>query len=1162
MGTAQTPRPNPFVGPRPFEPGETLYGRDREARDLQALLVAERIVLLYSPSGAGKTSLVQAALIPRLIARDFFVRPIVRVNLAPQGAGNRYLRSTLAALDDGLPEAAQLPPDELAALSLDAYLARRPPPAEADGEVLIFDQFEEILTADPTDEAGRLAFFAQLGEALRRRSRWALFMMREDYIAGLDPYLLPIPTRLNSTYRLDLLSVPAAQAVLAGLAAAAGVAFEPAAAASLAADLSRTTVQKAGGDLATRPGPTVEPVQLQVVCRRLWEGLPPGATRIGTAEVAALGDVDEALGDYYGAQVARAAQVSAVPERAVRQWFDRRLITPQGIRGAVLQGTDDAEGLPVAAVAPLRDAYLVRGERRRGATWLELAHDRLVEPVRRSNAAWLAANLSTLQRQADLWEQQGRPAGLLLRDAALAEAEAWARANPQTLSEGERDFLGLCQEARDALERERRQARRIRSLAIGASVLSIVALAAFFTALWFFNRAERQARANSARALAAAAVASLPGDPARSVLLADASVAATAAEGPLPEAMNALYLAVAESRLTRVLAGHERGLTSVSYAPDGAALATGSNDGAVKIWPLAGGEPQTFAADGAVNDVAYSPDGASIASAELSGDAGLVRLWGVDGTERWAAPLEALPTRLGFSPDGTTLAVATGAGAVVLLATADGAEVGRLSLPAVDAAAPPISDVAYSPDGARILAVGDAGLVALWPAAGGDARLLAGPHTGLVEAAAWSPDGATFATADDDGLLVLWDAAGATAGEPTRTYGAGFYDVSFSPDGLLVATASPDGTARLWQAADGAPLLTLAGHSDYVTGVAFAPDGRQLATASLDHSARLWSLDLVPPDGLASLAFSPDGATLATAGYGTARLWERATGAQTRVLTASDEGELVASLAYSPDGARLAAAVGSSVRVWETATWEEQPPLAGHAGDISSVAWSPAGDRLASVGDDLSLRVWDVTTGAELYAVADHGDSVASVAWSADGGRIATCDRAGGVFVRDAATGAALLGWELSEAQECNVVTFSPDGARVATADPAGLVLIWQAATGAELLRLAHPPDALGVVFSPDGATIYTGGSDRQVRLWDAASGEARGAIALTAAPAELRVSADRAGLAVAGADNLPRLLPLALDDLLALARARAVRPPTPAECATYGPLPECGQQP
>src|SRR5262245_19806205 len=83
MSTETTVRANPFLGPRSFQTGETLYGRDREARDLLSMLIAERIVLLHSPSGAGKTSLVQAALIPMLEDREFTVLPVIRVNTEP-----------------------------------------------------------------------------------------------------------------------------------------------------------------------------------------------------------------------------------------------------------------------------------------------------------------------------------------------------------------------------------------------------------------------------------------------------------------------------------------------------------------------------------------------------------------------------------------------------------------------------------------------------------------------------------------------------------------------------------------------------------------------------------------------------------------------------------------------------------------------------------------------------------------------------------------------------------------------------------------------------------------------------------------------------------------------------------------------------------------------
>src|SRR5512133_940923 len=95
------PRPNPYVGPRSFKTGEKLYGRERETLELFDLLIAERIVLFYSPSGAGKTSLLQAALIPRLRQKGFDVLPPVRVNQEPQAGlenANRYLVSALMSL--------------------------------------------------------------------------------------------------------------------------------------------------------------------------------------------------------------------------------------------------------------------------------------------------------------------------------------------------------------------------------------------------------------------------------------------------------------------------------------------------------------------------------------------------------------------------------------------------------------------------------------------------------------------------------------------------------------------------------------------------------------------------------------------------------------------------------------------------------------------------------------------------------------------------------------------------------------------------------------------------------------------------------------------------------------------------------------------------------
>ena len=364
--------PNPYVGPRPFDTGERLFGREREVRELLDLFIAERIVLLYAPSGAGKTSLLRAALIPRLQAEGFSVLPVARVNTAPPPgtppATNRHLLSVLRSLEEGLSPEQQLPLEELQRTDLDAYFDRRASLAAqtaasageqegAPSQVLIIDQFEELLTVDPGDRGAKREFFAQLGAALRDRRRWALLSMREDYLGSLDPALLRlVPTRLATRYRLDLLDVAAATAAVTGPAAAVGVPFSEEAAAALVDDLAKVRVQQQDGSTREQPGQYVEPVQLQVVCQRLWENgagrweaLPAGERRIAEADLAAVGDVDSALTAFYAERVRALAERPrlrdlGVRERDIREWFDRHLITPQGIRGQVPKELDRNSG--------------------------------------------------------------------------------------------------------------------------------------------------------------------------------------------------------------------------------------------------------------------------------------------------------------------------------------------------------------------------------------------------------------------------------------------------------------------------------------------------------------------------------------------------------------------------------------------------------------------------------------------------------------------------------------------------------------------------------------------------------------------------------------------------------------------------------------------------
>lgn len=469
------------VGLQPYPTGRPLYGRDWERGELASLLFAERILLLYSPSGAGKTSLVQAGLIPDLRdERGLRVLDPVRVHIelpawargdASQGQAsgvNRYRLSTLFSL--GFGDAAR---PNVGLLNIDLRKALRDlADAKPQPLVVIFDQFEQLLTSDPGDLAAKHEFFADLGAALTNRKIWAIFVIREDFLAALDPYLGYIPNRLRARFRLDLLEQTGAHEVLISTAAEAQATFTPGAADLLVNELRRIKPAAAGeaapavGDL----GLYVEPVYLQVVYERIWLGCrlgEGGISAITDDHVRQYGDVDTALAEYYDRRIAEVSALPGASQRILRSWIEERLITPDGLRDQVRRGVEESAGLAAALVQGLLDTYLVRAETRGGLQWLELAHDRLIQPVLKSNAAWREANTRPFQRQAVLWATQ-RNDSLLLRDDELARARAWAARYPAEITAGDREFLD---ESLQAAQRRAAQQRRTNLEDLGWGVI-------------------------------------------------------------------------------------------------------------------------------------------------------------------------------------------------------------------------------------------------------------------------------------------------------------------------------------------------------------------------------------------------------------------------------------------------------------------------------------------------------------------------------------------------------------------------------------------------------------------------------------------------------------------------------------------------------------------
>jgi hypothetical protein len=438
----QTKAPvNPYVGPRAFSVDERLPNREDDARELTDLVTSERVVLLHAPSGAGKTSLIQAAVMP-LLREDGF-RPIgpVRVD-KPVPAGeeirNRYVYSIALYLlgnthkdTDGLRHLTLEQVLDLVVPSKEDTRAAAPP-------VLIIDQLEEALTLNPADWDAKERFFKDLGAVLTHRRCWALLAMREDYMGGLDRYLRLVPGHLRTRYRLDFLTPAEARAAAQVPAKLQGVEFDSEAARLLIKKLAKVRVDRPGQETTWLPTPYVEPFQLQVACRRLWKQVRASRGNdfpiIDSSDVERL-DVDRALSHYYADSVAEVERRTGVGQGVIREWFETQLITPQQFRSQTMMGPVDDNP---QVLNELQSAYLIRGDSRAGATWYELAHDRLIGAVLSSNHEWRRRTYAPWQIASYNWRRNNRPRALLLSKLELRYAPSY---RSRGLEPDDREFL-------------------------------------------------------------------------------------------------------------------------------------------------------------------------------------------------------------------------------------------------------------------------------------------------------------------------------------------------------------------------------------------------------------------------------------------------------------------------------------------------------------------------------------------------------------------------------------------------------------------------------------------------------------------------------------------------------------------------------------------------
>jgi len=379
IGTATRRRGDFYPGQRPFLQADhdRFFGREIESAELLDLWQDNQIVLAVGPAASGKTSLLQAGVLPLLAGERAHVLPPGRVSSGltfPTTALPRHNPYTLALLRSW---SRGEPPTRLVDLTVSdfirAYAQTHHGPVYA-----AIDQVDDLPADANPRQADRDKFLAELADAVQAEPSLHLLLLSREDTADL------VSARLTGAARFSLgaLTRPGAIEAVAGPAAIAGRPFADGAAEQLVADLQTSRIAIVDGAERRVRDDRVEPSLLQAVCARLWDALPADTGRISIRDVRLFGDADKALAAHCGRVIASVADDFDRQVTGIRQWLQRTFITELGTRGMAYQGVADTARVPNAIAQALEDRHLLSGARQSGSRWYQLLADRLIQPLR------------------------------------------------------------------------------------------------------------------------------------------------------------------------------------------------------------------------------------------------------------------------------------------------------------------------------------------------------------------------------------------------------------------------------------------------------------------------------------------------------------------------------------------------------------------------------------------------------------------------------------------------------------------------------------------------------------------------------------------------------------------------------------------------------------
>jgi WD40 repeat protein len=498
-------------------------------------------------------------------------------------------------------------------------------------------------------------------------------------------------------------------------------------------------------------------------------------------------------------------------------------------------------------------------------------------------------------------------------------------------------------------------------------------------------------------------------------------------------------------------------VTATAFSPDDKLLATGHDDGRVRLWDWA---EQTLlreipAHQMGVSALAFSADGKRLASAGEERD---IRLWDV-ATGKQTGSLVGHTDRvpaLAWHPDGTRLYSAGWDTTARVWDVAKGEPIILLNSHAAQ-----VTALALSPDGALLACADSSFAVHVWLTATNRTLTVLPPQTNEVRCLAFSPAGPVLASGGGDRVVHVWDRReGGGVGEQadpllSRT------GLAVSPDGGRLLSLGAGTPLRVWDVATGQTAVELR-DAGRLRAFAAGPDGRWIACSVAtppdqgEADLALWDVQVgrraAPLEGqrgpVTALAFRGDGKVVATGGFQSSDvwLWQVPTGEPLLLLNGAADGCSVEALAFHPDNRRLA---------------------------VAAVDW------LATGGSDGKVVVWDTE---DRRAVLTLKGGAVALALSPDGTRLATASLA--QTVRLWGLDGRLIAELRGHVEPVTCLAFSPDGRWLATGGDDRTARLWSA-DGRPVAVLEIDTQVKALAFAPDGRQLFTGNANTSCYLFE-----------------------------------------------------------------------------